>query len=226
MDDIDRRIVELVQGSWDDGNRPLLLSRLGGEGDIATRAKNEAGSLTAYLRRGLADRVKVVQHSAKPSVMAAIPADVEVYSDGGVDALLDKTYSQTPDMGRRFLHPALWAAFRVPLDETNERYVKLDDPIRFKDVAPENRPDDQIEIDRKYIAGPDATPSQIYDNIARWATEKNLNLNVLSSGKNAIREALPTDDLLGRFLLALDADDLKKISMPLDVVKKLRRQSI
>lgn len=226
MDDIDRRIVELVQGSWDDGNRPLLLSRLGGEGDIAARAKDEEGSLAAYLHRRLADRVKVVQHSMKPSVIAAVPVDVGVDSDGGVDALLDKTHGRTTDTGRRFLHPALWAAFRAPLDETNERYVKLDDPIRFKDVAPENRPIDQVEINRKYVADPNATPSQIYENIARWAAEKDLNLDVFSSGKSAGGESLPTDDLLGRFLLALDTDDLEKISMPLDVVKKLRRKSI
>lgn len=225
MDQIDRRIVELVRASWDGEDRPLLLSRLGGEGDIATRAKNEEGSLAAYLRRRLADRVKVVQHSTKPSVMAAIPTGVEIDSDG-VDALLDRTDSRTTDTKRRFVHPALWAAFRAPLDETNERYVKLDAPIRFTDVAPENRPDDRVEIDRKYIADPSATQPQIYENIARWATEKNLNLDVFSSGKSASGESLPTDDLLGRVLLALDADDLKKISMPLDVVKKLRRQSI
>ena len=225
MDQIDRRIVELVRASWDGEGRPLLLSRLGGEGDIATRAKNEEGSLTAYLRRRLADDVKVVQHSAKPSVMAAIPIDARIDSDG-VDALLDRTDRRTTDTRRRFVHAALWAAFRAPLDETNERYVKLDEPIRFTDVAPENRPDGQIEIDRKYVADPNATQPQIYENIARWATEKNLNLDVLSSRKNASRKDLPTDDLLGRVLLALDADDLKKISMPLDVVKKLRRQSI
>lgn len=226
MDDIDRRIVKLVRESWEGDGRPLLLSRLGGEDDIATQAKNEEGGLAIYLRRRLFDDVKVVQHSAKPSVIAAIPVDVGVDSDGGVDALLDKTYGRTTDTERKFLHPALWAAFRAPLDETNERYVKLDDPIRFKDVAPENRPIDQVEINRKYVADPNATPSQIYENIERWAAEKDLNLDVFSSGKSTRGESLPTDDLLGRFLLALDTDDLEKISMPLDVVKKLRRQSI
>lgn len=225
MDDIDRRIVELVRASWDGEGRPLLLSRLGGESDISVRAKTEGG-LAAYLHRRLADDVKVVQHSVQPSVMAAIPIDARIDSDGGVDALLDKTYSRTTDTGRRFLRPALWAAFRAPLDETNERYVKLDDPIRFKDVAPENRPDDQIRIDPEYIGGPDATPSQIYDSIVQWAKRYDLDLANYSSEKLIDTKKLPADDLLGRLLLALEPHELKQISIPLEIVKKLRQEPV
>ena len=35
-----------------------------------------------------------------------------------------------------------------------------------------------------------------------------------------------SDDLLGRLLLTLESDDLKRLSMPLDIVDKLRRQSL
>lgn len=225
MDNIDRRIVELVRASWDSESRPLLLSRLGGEPGIADRAKDEADGLAAYLRLRLADDVKVVQHSAKPSVMAAIPIDARIDSDG-VDALLDTTYSRTTDTGRRFVHPALWAAFRAPLDETNERYVKLDAPIRFTDVAPENRPDDRVEIDREYIGGPDATPSRIYENMVQWAERYGLDLADYPSEKLIDTKKLPANDLLGRLLLALDPHELKQISMPLEIVKKLRQESL
>ena len=37
---------------------------------------------------------------------------------------------------------------------------------------------------------------------------------------------LPSNDLLGRLLLSLEPDELRRISMPLDVVSKLRRQSL
>ena len=73
--DLDSRIVELVRQCWDEHRMPLLLSRLGGEynGDIAREAKEQAGSLGAYLRQRLADHVRVVQHRTRHTVIGAIP---------------------------------------------------------------------------------------------------------------------------------------------------------
>ena len=37
---------------------------------------------------------------------------------------------------------------------------------------------------------------------------------------------LPSNDLLGRLILALDTRDLQKISIPMDIVAKLRRHAV
>ena len=37
---------------------------------------------------------------------------------------------------------------------------------------------------------------------------------------------LPPNDLLGKLILALDPHDLQKITIPMEVVAKLRRQSV
>ena len=202
---------------------PLLLSRLGGEdgGEIGRLAKQEAGSLGAYLRHRLDARVRVIHHSAKPTVAGAIPADVPA----GANADFDRPLGQSSGAGPRF-QSAFWAAFRVPLDESRGRYMSIQAPLRFVDVSPEERPDGFLEVAREYIVGPDAEATEVQQRAQDWLAVNGLDQDPFLSKNKADVARLPSDDLLGRLLLALEPDELKRISMPLDVVRKLRHQPL
>lgn len=225
--DLDDRIINLVRGHWEEHRAPLLLSRLGGQdgGDIAKRAKLGASSLGAYLRDRLADSVQVIQHSTKQAVVGAIPAGVDTGAQGGCDELLDRTRDQVVRATPRF-HPAFWAAFRIPLEKSKRRHVSVQAPIRFQDVASEDRPDGFMEIERKYIAGPDAEAVEVHKKAQAWLSDNHMESSKFSWKVKAEATHLPHDDLLGRLLLALEPDDLRQISMPLDIVSKLRRESL
>ena len=116
----DNRVASLVREYWNEHKLPLLLSRLGSEddGNVARLAKQRAGSLAAYLQTQIPDRVRVIQHTAKHAVVAAIPAEVNVSSfTDSVDTLLDDTLASTAKMrSTPHYHPAFWAAFRKPLE--------------------------------------------------------------------------------------------------------------
>ena len=227
--DLDNRIVDEVHRHWNDRGIPLLLSQLGTRdgGEIARQARQVAGGLAAYVRRRLADRVRVVRHSSKPVLIGAIPADVDQDTISDFDELLSRTQSGPVKATPRF-RPAFWAAFRRPLEDTKRRYMSVRDPLRFVDATPDERPDDSIEVQREYIVGPDAETGDVLQQAQAWLTS---NENVMESAPYLTKERLratpfPTDDLLGRLLLSLEPEDLERISMPLDVVGKLRRQSL
>ena len=222
---LDSRIVDLVRECWEEHRMPLLLSRLGGgdDGRIGRLAKQEAGSLGAYLRRRLADRVRVIHHSANPTVAGAIPADAEIPENADFDMLLDQTRGRAVEATPRY-HPAFWAAFRKPLDETSRRYMSVQPPPRFQDASPEDRPDGFVEITREYIVGLDVEEKEVHQKVQDWLAANEFDSESFLLKSKTTATHLPSDDLLGRLLLALEPDELKRISMPLDVVFKLRRQ--
>ena len=224
---LDSRIVELVRQCWDEHRMPLLLSRLGGEynGDIAREAKVKAGGLGAYLRQRLADRVQVVQHSTRHTVIGAIPADADTGGGGNFDTLLDQARGHAKQTAQRF-HPAFWAGFRKPLHEPNRRYMSVQAPVYFRDVPGDNQPEGFTEIQRKYVVGPDADATEVQQEIEAWLAENELEPTSFLMTRPPETAQLPALDLLGRVLLALDPDDLKRLSMPLDIVNKLRRHPL
>ena len=206
---------------------PLLLSRLGGErnGDIARQAKEQAGSLGAYLRKRLADHVQVVQHSIRPTVIGAIPSDVVAAESGNFDTLLEKTRGHAMQTAQRF-RPAIWAGFRKPLHESNRRYMSVQAPVHFQDGPGDDQPDGYIEVQREYVVGPEAEATEVQHKIEAWLTENGLEPTPFMMTRPSETAQLPSHDLLGRLLLALDPDDLKRLSMPLDIVNKLRRHPL
>ena len=223
--DINARIVELVQECWREHQMPLLLSRLGTQEDgrIAEIARQQAGGLADYIRFRLSDRIRVVQHSAKPMVIAAIPSAVAADMDGTYDPILEKTFSRTESSILRF-HPAIWAAFRKPLVEGNKRYIKIHPPFHFVDTSSTVQPKGHAELEPRHILSPAAESAEIVQSLQAWLEENGLEASSFVSTVKPQSARLPSDDLLGRLLHALDPDDLRRVSMPLDVVEKLRRE--
>ena len=101
-------------------------------------------------------------------------------------------------------------------------------PLRFVDAAPDEHPDDVIEVQREYIVDREAEIADVVQQAQAWLSknENDVDPALYLSEERWATPRLPVDDLLSRLLLALDAEDLKRISMPLDIVSKLRRQSV
>ena len=224
---LESQIIRLVREWWDEHQTPLLLSRLGNQdnGEIARQAKEQAGSLGAYLQRRLSDHVQIIQHSTNSPLIGALPANVDLGAIGDVNLLLDQTRSQAPRTVQRF-HPAFWAAFRKPLAESKRRYMSIQTPPQFQDVIPDDRPDGSTEVDRKYVVDPEAEVTEVQQTIQSWLADNGLESTAFLATRTTATAQLPSDDLLGRLLLALESDDLKRLSMPLDIVDKLRRRSL
>ena len=224
--EIDDRLVDLIREWWKDHKKPLLLSQLGArdDGNLAAQAKQEAGGLAAYIRSRLAERVRVIQHDEMPALVGAVPADAGIEEYGGANVLLERTRSQLSGTTR--FHPALWAAFRKPLDESRTRYVSHTVPVHFEDVPPSEQPLGEFtEVERSYILDT-AEASQVQRKIEDWLAANNLDSGAFHVAKGHEKKSLPANDLLGRMLVALDPDQLRRTTMPLDVVDRLRRQPL
>ena len=99
-------------------------------------------------------------------------------------------------------------------------------PLQFQDVLSDDRPDGFIEVDRKYVVGTEAEVTEVQQAIQHWLADNAFESTAFLTTRTTATAQLPSDDLLGRLLLALESDDLKRLSMPLDIVDKLRRQSL
>ena len=220
---IGERIVDLVQEFWDQHQTPLLLSKLGGQdgGEVANRAKLESGSLARYLGQELADRVRVIRHSSNAALIGAVPTAIQI-AIHDIDAALEKTNRPSTRYLPRF-SAAFWAAFRVPLEESKTRHLLMREPIRFQDSDSTDQPSDSIEITRDYIVGHDAEKEEVEQKIRDWLADNQLQQNDFLSNSNSVVTELPSDDLLGRLVVALEPSELRRMSVPMDIVSKLRR---
>ena len=116
------RIVRSVHQCWEDGKLPLLLSRLGIQdgAELSTATKKLGMTLKQYLTTRLSDEVQVIQHSPRTQLVGALPISVDVDSEGGAEALLERTQRTEVDEMPRFC-PAL----NTSQDYTNVSPVNL-----------------------------------------------------------------------------------------------------
>ena len=219
------RIVMLVEKYWIEHKKPLLLSQLGSldKGEIATLTKQESGSLKAYLREHLQGRVRVIQHSSKIAVVGAIPAHTKIAEDVSIDELFNKTLGQ-PTKHVVHYHPAVWAAFRKPIEDPKRRYLSVRAPIRFVDGTEEDKAEGFVEIDRESIAETNADPIEVEREILNWVEGNKLDISLFQSKGKLSGRKFPDNDVLSTLLVSLGEEDLRRISMPLDIVHKLRRE--
>lgn len=224
---IDREIADLVQEHWEAHGTPLLLSQLGSRipREDAAVIKNESENLAAYLRDRLADRVEVIQSGQTPAIIAAIPANVGKDSNIDVDTMLLGTSRRL--VFPRF-HPAFWAAFVKEPAPRTRRYVSVGPPPRFQELSDDTTPSDTdaTEVASEYIVGDGDDVAAVHSSIKRWLIANSLDESLFLADRESRRKQLPSDDLLGRLIVALTPEELKRMSIPLDIVSKLRRQSV
>ena len=221
-DDLHRRIVRSVHECWEHQKLPVLLSWLGNQNgaELSTVTKEHGMTVKQYLSIRLSDQVRVIQHQTNKELVGVLPIAVDVSAEGGEDNLLERTRrSETATIPR--FHPAFWAAFRKPIEESKRRYLTDTEPVRFRDVPF----DDElfgVEIGREYIVGLDADPSQVQKKIQDWLEKNEVESEIYLSGGRV--PPAESRDLLDRVLDSLEPSELKRVTMRLDVILKLRRQ--
>ena len=170
----------------------------------------------------MAGKLRIVEHSHKQPVVGVVPRTGDTDEIEDWDPLLENTRAS---LARPRLQPAFWAAFRKPLEEGVERYVVLGDRgARFVDVSTEHRPAGGVNVPREAIVGLDASAEETHDRVEKWIDGNGLDVELFrDSARARDSRELPAKDLLGKIIGVLDTEDLQRISMPLDVIAKLRR---
>ena len=190
-----------------------------------TRIKEEHENLATYIRSELSDYISVLQSRENPTIIGAIPVDAKDHDTLDTDALLSRTLRRPGAVFPRF-HPAFWTAFVKELEPETHRYISIGPPPRFRDFGSDAQPEDMMELSREYIVGTDDDVASVHESIKKWIRVNQLKEEVFLVEATMIPENLPSDDLLGRLVGALTQDELRRMSIPLDVVGKLRRRAI
>ncbi len=217
-----RQIADIVREWWQAEGAPMLISALGASrsGEIANAARAISGGLRVFIEQHLADDVLIVQHQARPTIVGAVPHDAD---DGAKDwnALLDGVTASPAAQARYY--SAFWAAFRRPIAEVDSRYLTVSGPVRFIDQSRGgSAPDQMVEVPRGFVASPNASDSEVHEKIDAWLAQSTVSAERFrATGGLGV---LPSNDILGRLIQALDPDELAQIRMPMPIVAKLRRK--
>jgi hypothetical protein len=210
--DIERikgRIEQLAAAHFAKGEQRYFLSRLGNElgTDRSVLEKLTGVKLTQFVRENLP--YEIGAGGSHQNVLFLIAPD-------GTPTASAKSSGAAPRYAPRF-----WAAFAVPLAEGEDRVINLDsfdfgptekigvDGASVRPIAPE------------FIAPKEASGSaaETAERIVAWLAAQGLD--------GARFYAVPRDhrsdgrSLLDRLFAVLDHDQLRRISLPLDVIKAL-----
>lgn len=232
--ELKRVIGELVQAAWAK-KKPVLLSELGAHngGEVARKAREISGGLSMYLTQKLTDDYNVIKHSKNSVVIGVVPRNAETEKITDFDPILEQRFSQPGDKNIQF-RKSFWAAFRKKLEPDQRRYMEIEGYNRFRNLPSEaDPPEEMIEIPRGYIAAEDeVSDTDIYQNIEKWAQANNFPLEnfsmreLMSLRKVKFSQLAKGATTLDRLLGALDPSDLKRIEMPLDIIKKLSQSKL
>jgi hypothetical protein len=118
-----------------------------------------------------------------------------------------------------------WAAFSIPLHDGDRRFIDIHTLAFGPDELPLRVTGTDIrEIRPEFIAPPDTSrsPTEIADRIERWLQEQHLDRAPFLAQRGDSTRDLPS--LLDQMLDALDGGQLKRISLPLDIIRTLRER--
>ncbi|MDE0114201.1 MAG: hypothetical protein OXI87_11345 [Albidovulum sp.] len=221
---LDQQIVELVSEHWENNQRPLLLSQLGthGDGKIASATKKHAGNLSSYLRGRLANEVSVLQHSSIKAMIGVVPSSITI-SDDSVDAL----FVPATKVASGVYHFAFLFAFQKPLQNSKRRFICSTGSPRFFDLEQDKELGEGfIEITPKYITNSNSDDVGAREMAEKWIADNKLQADRFHWSKKTISVEFPDNDLLSRLLQSIGTEDLRRVSLPLDIVHKLRSKRI
>jgi hypothetical protein len=203
---IRKRIAEIVEGHFNTGKGHLFLAQLGSKlgQDRVTLEKLTRMKLSQFVRSHLSYEIGTTGEHKNVLYFVAHGKSAEA-----------------PDTPLPRYLPKFWAAFAVPLTDAHERHINLE-TLKFGPDVGDLQADGQDvrPIDAKYISPRDASGSAS-DTAARilaWLHEQHLAGDRFVDTRKRHRDM---DTLLDVLLKALDIEQLKRISLPLDIVKAL-----
>lgn len=125
----------------------------------------------------------------------------------------------------RFI-PRFWAAFAIPLRADEDRHIDLDTCDFGSKETMFAHGKDIRRIDPSFIAPQEASGSatETVERIYRWLETEGLDAKRFELQPRRTRNG--ADSLLQHLLSALDRDQLKRVNLPLDVVKSLSDRRI
>lgn len=212
-------LVEEIERWWTNKHEPLLLSKLGqlaAARGFVLHQELGGRKLSQFIQQELADELEVKSPNDSGILLSAIPKNWSV-----VEAALpiDDKPDGSPPAG---LNRAFLSAFGRPIADGFERWVRIDPPIRFRDLPSDQRPtEDYVQIDRSLLTNP-SSDFEAFAQANKWISAKGFEIQrFMLKAKAQVRS---DKSLLSQLIESLTESELKRVSLPLDIVEKLMRK--
>jgi hypothetical protein len=228
------QILTIVSETFALQRRVVLLSYLGqalSKRGLDFRQILGEQKLAEFIKERLGDQIRIVPTPAGRLVLAAVP--IEVVLENEIDpfglsrrAPAEGGHSFATQQKRELLVRDAWFAFSHSLESGKARVLRLEPHIEYQDYDPNSGdkpqgydvPPDMIVPLGSFSKG--KRDELIYENVRAWAAQNDVPFRALieTHASGARRNSLDV------ILSSLSDSDLSRITMPLDLVAKLRRK--
>ncbi|MFD1837305.1 hypothetical protein [Paracidovorax cattleyae] len=226
LDDFRAFVKKKVDEHFDRERAGMLLQNLGWaifKEKPELRAVMGTQKLKYFLKSHMSTDVSVIPSPLRPLDSWAFPAGLDLDPS---DEKLFRVTAPKPAEQRLRYHPAVWGAFTKPLEPGHRRLIWLEPEPKFSDQEPIEQPPPagSLTVDVPAVdPGSESFLEEIHARIAKWMQE-----NEVGYEKLAPRKSEPpshSKSLLDAILSTLDDGDLRRVTLPLDIVHKLLRAS-
>lgn len=227
-------IVNIVTERFHATRQVVLLSLVGqalSKQGLEVRKVLGEQRLADFIRTNLSDRLAILSLPADPKIVAAYPSGVDLGTE--IDPLgssaVRPALRATETVSRKErIKREVWFAFSHRLAPENGRVLRLSPIIEYVDYPRDGEPPIGYQIDNDMIVPPGSMVTSdrnntIYSNIVNWATKNNIELSDIFERETERRSNRSVLDVL---LTSIPESDLSRISMPLDIVNRLRIKRI
>lgn len=222
-----------VEREWTDSGHVLLLSEVPGlltRDGFDMQAILQGRKLRQFLQAETADRFKLIQSDPTSIVWGLAPLHADVTEP------FNRYFRRATGPKPPRFAPAFWKAFTLPIAEGKRRWVFDEPSIHFRDEEADSRPEMGFEIERRFIvpsedeaATGDVYRSSILTSIGSWGVETKVDPSRFSLGRKKVQASrldpatsITEGNNLDLLLSLLHPTELSRISLPLDVVARLK----
>lgn len=212
-------IVSLVHSHYKETRRAMLLSRLG-QALQKDGFNLGRGRLAGFLNSELAGAIQLVPRPDDSKVLGALPA-------GLTETAVAESTSPPPTLGGESpaprYAPSVWAAFTKPLAPDASRVVEFDPP-RFRDQPSASTPAESLTVPREQLCVREAneTPAdhraRVQAAVKQWLDNNGVALERVVDRPRRHQG----HSLLDQLIAALSIEQRQRLSLPLDIVERLK----
>jgi hypothetical protein len=232
LNEVQRKIVDLVNAHWEARHVPLFMATLGGQLRrelSAEKLESEflGGKLKSYIEHNLGDAVKIVPNPPGSVIWALVPDSVTWEQ---AEATLPQNSDSTEIAGEgKAALPyvrydrALWLAFTTPNLTSTDRYILLGNRIGTAEISKGgSAPAGAIKVEPSDLEHPDAGYAAIAEKIEAWASRNKVDLSNYKKNPSGLNKK----SLLDFLIETLSDADLHQTAMPLSAIKALAEKKI
>ena len=236
--DLRQAIVDLCSANWEQTGKAYLLSRLGldlsREGYDLKQALRGA-KLLHFLTHDLSDVLRIEQNPDNPIEWGIFPKAAKLTRDVPSYFHREAKKPAADAVAEIQFHKAFWAAFVVPLQAGNARFIQLAPVIQFTDLADTAAvPPSSMQIEPEFILDDESLigrerHDRVYKAVIDWCKKHELEPQRFAASEHTLghRVGHPAKGTVLHLLLRLlGPRDLARISMPLDIVSRLLAEPV